>query len=269
MFAAHVCAFVLVTMSKAFDMMKCNGGYVKVVLINLGNLTYIVCLMYLIFSFMRTYHLLNAVDPDVPEPARDCLIGQPSNKPLYLNAHEFRLMELTLFFVQTISLSAYICLCKLFIVIKRAVSTEEQLAVLERKDPFWSLLNKGVADFFAYDNMVMAITTVQITNMLLSLYGSIYIYDTNDQMLDFKIFMCTVCVPFNGVLFILWLSFVWNGSDLANLFSKNKVGAITFLAVINTVTMLLMSRFSSALKKTDDESPRDRRFYTLFLFCFN
>lgn len=84
---------------------------------------------------------------------------------------------MTIFFAQLASLFVYILMCKLFIACKKACSSPVKLAQIENNDPFWALLTKGVADFFAYDNQVMAITILQLTNMFVSVWAAINIFN--------------------------------------------------------------------------------------------
>ena len=107
-----------------------SSGYLKVIFLNFSIFLYTMSILYLLYSYLLTRDLMDA-GQDEPsftfDPRRHCLLESTRNLQLFKNVHQFRLMEMTIFFAQLASLFVYIVICKLFIACKRSFSSPEKL----------------------------------------------------------------------------------------------------------------------------------------------
>lgn len=83
--------------------------------------------------------------------------------------------------------------------------------------------------------------------------------------------MLTTRVPLDVVFFLMWIVFVWQGTDFPSLFSHNKVLAVSFFGLIDLIFSVFTLKFSSAFLATESERTENFTFniFLVFMFCMN
>ena len=150
--------------------MKYYGGYVKVVIINLIITLYMFCILKMIyFITTKQTDYFPWTDDETKEmkekidlfnKVKECLDKTDMNKKIVNILKKYRLIEETIFFFSIISLILYGILCKIFILAKRLLTSQEMLAQMQDDDPFWAILTKSVSDFYSIKNHIMTSLTL-------------------------------------------------------------------------------------------------------------
>ena len=120
---------------------------------------------------------------------------------------KYRYMEIGVFISQVFSIFLYVAQCKLFIYAKKGIGGD---------DPFWYLLTQNQSDFLAKENQIMICTTLQITNYMIEIIATIYIFENRSN--DFY-----AQIGINLVQYTIWCVFVWQGTKYHELFSSCKL----------------------------------------------
>jgi hypothetical protein len=86
-------------------------------------------------------------------------------------------MEIAIFFSQIFSMMIYLILCKVYVFLKKKICSHEQIQKMNEEDPFWRIIFKGNFDILTNQNQIMICTTLQITNILVGIFSSFYIFN--------------------------------------------------------------------------------------------
>lgn len=158
------------------------------------------------------------------------------NRDAWTDIRDFRRVEILVFFAQVIILVLYLVLCRMYVSLKRLANSRESLEDLKMRDPFYALLTTSKSDFFQDENQIMRITTLFLFCFVTTSFFMLReAFDSRNP---------TSPILYIGtestVVLIVWLCFVWRGTDYQSLFRRcNKLIMLLFV-LLNLAQVIIV-----------------------------
>ena len=213
--------------------MKWQGEYFRQLVIY-GSITLYMGGFLKVYYYWSSAYYVFTVTED--EEVIECITTE-QNKVRWRFINDFRTIEVIIFFSEMLSLMLYILLCKLYIFAKEKTLTRQQLERADMVDPFYDLLKNSSNDFLASDNTIMMIITLQISKIVISM-ADMLLDDNRDIDAKWKHLLLFRRILLDLLIFIIYITIIWQGTSPETLFSRSKLLLIGLVAAAETAFVI-------------------------------